>query len=82
MVETFTDWCFDSSRQPGDNGMVETEYGYHLMYFISTTGELVAADAAASSAASEQADAEFDIWLDKQLEGMDYTVNQENVYQW
>ena len=33
MVQTFNDWCFDESRQLGDTGIVETEYGYHIMYF-------------------------------------------------
>lgn len=33
MVTTFNDWCFDESRQVGDTGIVETEYGYHVMYF-------------------------------------------------
>lgn len=34
MVDTFNDWCFDESRQPGDTGIVETDYGYHIMYFV------------------------------------------------
>ena len=34
MVDTFNDWCFDEDRQPGDHGIVETEYGYHLMFFV------------------------------------------------
>lgn len=34
MVETFNDWCFDSSRKPGDTGVVETQYGAHVMYFV------------------------------------------------
>ena len=34
MVKTFNDWCFDSARKPGDTGVVETEYGYHVMYFV------------------------------------------------
>ena len=34
MVPTFNDWCFDESRQPGDTGIVETDYGYHVMYFV------------------------------------------------
>lgn len=34
MVDTFNDWCFDASRQPGDTGIVETTYGYHVMYFV------------------------------------------------
>ena len=34
MVDAFNDWCFDASRQPGDTGIVETTYGYHVMYFV------------------------------------------------
>jgi len=33
MVTAFNDWCFDEARQVGDTGIVETEYGYHVMYF-------------------------------------------------
>ncbi|BAK98758.1 putative isomerase [Oscillibacter valericigenes Sjm18-20] len=36
MVTTFNDWCFDSSRKSGDTGIVETDYGYHVMYFVGT----------------------------------------------
>lgn len=35
MVTAFNDWCFDESRQPGDTDIVETTYGYHVMYFSS-----------------------------------------------
>ncbi len=34
MVAEFNDWCFDSARKPGDTGVVETSYGYHVMYFV------------------------------------------------
>ena len=34
MVTEFNDWCFDAARQPGDTGIVETTYGYHIMYFV------------------------------------------------
>lgn len=33
MVQPFEDWCFDPSRQEGDTGLVETTYGWHVMYF-------------------------------------------------
>lgn len=33
MVPEFNDWCFDSRRKVGDTGIVETTYGYHIMYF-------------------------------------------------
>ncbi len=38
MVESFQNWCFDESRQPGDHGIVESEFGYHLMYFVENEG--------------------------------------------
>ena len=34
MVEAFEDWCFDDSRKAGDTGIVKTDYGYHIMYFV------------------------------------------------
>lgn len=34
-VEAFEEWSFDDARKAGDYGMVETEYGYHIMYFVS-----------------------------------------------
>lgn len=38
MVPAFNDWCFDPSRQTGDTGIVETNYGFHIMYFVSRGG--------------------------------------------
>ena len=34
MVTNFNDWCFDAARQAGDTEIVETEYGYHIMYYV------------------------------------------------
>lgn len=39
MVTAFNDWCFDVARKPGDTDIVETTYGYHVMYFVGTTGQ-------------------------------------------
>lgn len=39
MVTEFEDWCFDEVRVPGDTGLVKTDYGYHLMYFVGTGDE-------------------------------------------
>lgn len=30
----FTDWSADPSRKAGDTGIIETSYGYHVMYFV------------------------------------------------
>lgn len=34
MADAFNDWCFDAARKPGDTGIIETEYGYHIMYYV------------------------------------------------
>ena len=38
-VEAFTKWVVDSSRKPGDTGIVETEYGYHVMYYVKANDD-------------------------------------------
>lgn len=37
MVTNFENWSIDDSRQYGDTGIVESDYGYHIMYFVSKT---------------------------------------------
>lgn len=37
MVVNFNDWCFDTSRAVGDTGIVESDYGYHVMYFAGNS---------------------------------------------
>lgn len=34
MVSAFEDWAMDDSRQYGDTGIVQSNYGYHIMYFV------------------------------------------------
>lgn len=34
MVTEFDEWCFDTTRQPGDHEIIRTDYGYHIMYFV------------------------------------------------
>ena len=33
MVTAFNDWCFDDARKAGDTGIVETDYGCHIMFY-------------------------------------------------
>lgn len=35
-VEAFRDWATDPARKEGDVDLVKTEYGWHLMYYVST----------------------------------------------
>lgn len=37
MVTNFNNWCFDPERQPGDNGLVDSEFGVHIMYFVAAS---------------------------------------------
>ena len=36
MVEPFESWSYDSARKAGDTDIVQTDYGYHVMYFVGT----------------------------------------------
>jgi len=35
-VQPFEDWSFDPNRQSGDTDIIESEYGFHVMYFVET----------------------------------------------
>ena len=41
MVTAFNDWCFDETRASGDTGIVQSDYGYHIMYYVGQ-GDLIA----------------------------------------
>ena len=72
MVAAFEDWCFDA-HEIGDTGIVETEYGYHVMYFPGAsettyrdfliTEQLVTAD--------------YNAWYDALISAM--TVTEESI---
>ena len=38
-VQEFVDWYMDESRKPGDYGLIRTEYGYHVMYFVGSEAQ-------------------------------------------
>ncbi len=38
-VQQFTDWAIDEARKPGETGIIETTYGYHVMYFVEANEE-------------------------------------------
>lgn len=35
LVDSFKNWCLEK-HNPGDTGIVESTYGYHIMYFVGT----------------------------------------------
>lgn len=36
-VENFLNWSIDPSRKEGDTEVIETEYGYHVMYYVGAS---------------------------------------------
>lgn len=34
MIAAFEDWCYEPGRRSGDTGIVQSDYGYHIMYFV------------------------------------------------
>ena len=59
-ITDFTNWCLDSSRQPGDTGLVKntgsSTQGWHIMYFVGwndPTWKVTAKNALASEATKE-----------------------------
>ena len=69
MVEPFETWAIDESRQAGDTGIVETEYGYHVMYFIDS------AITSESGVLSEL----YTEWIDAESVKCNYAANQSVI---
>lgn len=64
MVEPFEEWCF-ADHAYGDTGLVKTDFGYHVMYFVGSTPVWYAT-------------AEEDLLTEKSVEILD---NAMNAYQ-
>lgn len=73
MVPAFNDWCFDESRQYGDTGLVKTNYGYHIMFFVYGEEGWIrrAEDGLISDACSEM--------MTKAMEEYPMEVNYKNI---
>lgn len=55
MVDAFESWALDPDRSAGDVGIVQTQYGYHIMYFVGVTGTPIWKVNAESAIANEDA---------------------------
>ncbi len=40
-VQEFLDWTLDESREAGNYGLIRTEYGYHIMYFVGSEAQWI-----------------------------------------
>lgn len=75
MVSAFEDWCYEPGRQSGDTGIVESSYGYHIMYFVgygSTPYWHYACENAMRNRDAAQ-------WQDSLVEGVSAEINSNGM---
>lgn len=63
-VENFLKWAIDPAREKGNTDIVETEYGYHIMYYVGDS-EMTYRD---SMIESELREADYTKWVDSVTE--------------
>ncbi len=71
MVETFEAWCMEEGRKYGDHGIVKTEYGYHIMFFVKSY-ENAWEELCRNGVLSQKADAMLKEILEKNPADVDY----------
>ena len=69
MVTNFNDWCFAEGRKAGDTGIVESEYGFHVMYY-SGDSETTFRD---YQITQELTSADSEAWYSELLDAMEVT---------
>jgi len=74
MVDEFNDWCFDEARQSGDTAIVETSYGYHIMYFVGECEEYWT-----MQLTSVLKSADYSAWETEKLDGYTLNVNESTL---
>ena len=70
MVSAFNNWCFDENRKAGDTGIVETSYGYHVMYFVGQSDETYREYLIKNDLTSE----DYTNWYNGLVDALDMTV--------
>lgn len=69
-VEAFDAWCYDAARKAGDVEIVETEFGYHVMYFIGDGPKYC--DSLAEADLRQQ---DYTEWVSGEVEGLSTKVS-------
>ena len=76
MVAPFESWAYDSARKAGDTDIVQTDYGYHVMYFVGVSDtpywKIAAEDDLHTAAYSEWFSAFTEGVEGEKLDGMKY----------
>ncbi|MBE6932180.1 MAG: hypothetical protein E7464_02190 [Ruminococcaceae bacterium] len=74
MVEEFEDWCYDESRQPGDTGIVYSQYGYHVLYFVGEGEEY-----RESMIVSHLKEDDYTVWSEELIADYEATILDEGI---
>lgn len=69
MVSEFDSWIFDENRKPGDTELVKTEFGYHIIYFVSKDGAYYDATIRANKATDD-----LNQFSEELLDSKDYII--------
>ncbi len=72
-VQEFKDWYLDESRQPGDTGLVQSTYGYHIMYFSGSS------DIWFETAAEQLMAERISAYIDEGMEKYPMSVNYKKI---
>ncbi len=72
MVEPFENWCFAAGRKTGDTGIVQTDYGYHVMYYVGCSDYAYWQESAATKLTSDWQASLTENMTVTQLDGMKY----------
>lgn len=75
MVTAFNDWIFDSARKTGDTDIVETEYGYHVIYFVSKNDTPVWEKTIRDALAQD----DYNEYLNEMSESAEYEIEENDL---
>lgn len=73
MVAPFNDWCFDENRKPGDTGIVQTDYGFHVMYFVAANDYL------RMTLRGDYLDQRFNTWVSELIDANEITADYAKI---
>ncbi len=77
MVEEFEDWLFDESREIGDLGIVESDYGFHVMRYNGKTDDSVKNQNWYVTAKSNIANDDYSAWYKTQQQTYNIKFNED-----
>jgi len=70
-VEEFLAWAVDKNRKPGDTGIVQTDFGFHIMYFVGIDGIQWKIDVKNSLISDK-----YNAWLEEQVKAKPFTLDK------